>query len=220
VVGDGEGFHAVGGGFFEQAGYARSSVEERELGVAVEVCEVWHNRGANLKQKVASRFFCHQSASLSINFFSRLISRFLFLAFSNVIVCQTLTVRLSFFFFSCFSGFERWWLWPRLVSLFTFFTGVCLLKIDYSRRAGRTKLPTAYISALVFYGLVKLEINLDPVMARIGFPAGKKESSCFYIKISPPIHMTKVVNKLAKPPTSANLASPQRKNRSQALLKA
>jgi hypothetical protein len=42
VVGDGQGFHAIGCGFFEQSGDAGRAVEQRELGMAVEVGEVWH----------------------------------------------------------------------------------------------------------------------------------------------------------------------------------
>ncbi len=42
VVGDGEGLHPVGLGFFEHPFDARRAVEEAELGMAVEVAEIWH----------------------------------------------------------------------------------------------------------------------------------------------------------------------------------
>ena len=42
VVGDRNGFHTIGSGFFKQRRNTRRAVEQGELGVAVEVCELWH----------------------------------------------------------------------------------------------------------------------------------------------------------------------------------
>ena len=42
VVGDGQAFHAVGGGFFKKAGDGSGAVEQGVLGVAVEVGEIGH----------------------------------------------------------------------------------------------------------------------------------------------------------------------------------
>jgi hypothetical protein len=58
VVGDSQGFHAVGGGFFEQRRYRRCAIKQGVLGMAVEVCELWHVgiwNAANLKQFVKNQ---------------------------------------------------------------------------------------------------------------------------------------------------------------------
>ena len=42
VIGDGEGFHAIGSGFFEQTGNRGGTIEQRELRMAVQVSKIRH----------------------------------------------------------------------------------------------------------------------------------------------------------------------------------
>ena len=53
VVGDGQGFHAVGFGFFEERRDGGCAVEQGVLGMAVEVGELWHVWNTDCGMRIA-----------------------------------------------------------------------------------------------------------------------------------------------------------------------